>query len=104
MPGLRDGLGDARRGQLRRVVLNPKALANHVGVEHLEPGQRFQAVLEDRDLFMTVHPLDPEDRLGVQFANRTVSHSRFVTSLYRYSSTCVSACLSSSMMWWSSSA
>ena len=46
-------------------------LADHVGVERLEPGERLQPVLEDRDFLVAVHPLDLEDRFGVQLANGT---------------------------------
>ena len=38
-------------------------------------------MLEDGDLFMAVHALDLEDRLGVQFADRTSAIVAFVTSL-----------------------
>ncbi len=55
------------------------------------PGQPLQAVLEDRHLFVAVHALDLEDRLGVQLADGALGH-------LSHSSTWVSACLSSSMM------
>ena len=64
--GLRDGFGDARRRQLRGVVLDAQPLADDVGVERLEAGQPLQAALEDRDFFVAVHALDAEDRFGVQ--------------------------------------
>jgi hypothetical protein len=88
---LGDGFSDPRGRQLRCVVLDPEALADHVSVKGLEAGERLQPVLEDRDFLVTVHSLDLEDRLGVQFANGTISHRP-------YSSTCVRACFSSSMM------
>ncbi len=68
------GFGNPRGRQLRRVVLDPQPLADHVGVERFEPGERLQPMLEDRDFLVAVHPLDLEDRLGVQLANGTVSH------------------------------
>ena len=92
-PGLRDGFGNPRGRELGGVVLDPQALAHHVGVERLEPGERLETMLEDRDFLVAVHALDLEDRLGVQLANRTVE------PFPGCSSTCVSACLSSSMMW-----
>ena len=69
--GLRHGFGDAGGRQLRRVVLDPQSLADDVGVERLEPGERLQPVLEDRDLLVAVHALDLEDRFGVQLADGT---------------------------------
>ena len=66
---LRDGFSDAGGGELRRVVLDLQALTDDVGVERLEAGQLRQAPLEDGDLFVTVHPLDLEDRFRVQLAD-----------------------------------
>ena len=75
---LRNGFSDPRGRQLRGVVLDPEALPDDVGVEGLEAGQRLQPVLEDRHLLVAVHSLDLEDRLGVQFANGTISHCLMV--------------------------
>ena len=71
---LRDGFGDPGGRQLGGVVLDPEALADDVGVERFEAGERLQTLLEDRDFLVAVHALDLEDRLGVQFANWTISH------------------------------
>jgi hypothetical protein len=95
-------LGDPRRRQLRGVVLDPQLLADDVGVQRFEPGQRLQAVLEDRDLLVAIHALDTERRLGVQLTNGA-GHRRqpfeFRASNFELSSTCVIACVRSSRMW-----
>ena len=67
---LRDGLGDGGGAQPGGVVLHAQALAEHVGVERFEAGQVAETPLEDGDFLVTVHPLDLEDRLGVDLADR----------------------------------
>ena len=67
--GLRDRLDDRRRRQLRGVVAHAQPLADEVGHEVLEPRQRLQPALEDRDLLAAIHAVDLEDRLGVDFAD-----------------------------------
>ena len=55
------------------LMLQP--LAEHVGVERLEPRQPLQAPLEDRHFLVAVHALDLEDRLGVELADGAGRHS-----------------------------
>jgi hypothetical protein len=71
---LRDRFGNSRGRQFGGVVLDPQSLADDIGVEGLEPGQRFQTMLEDHHLFVAVHALDLEDRFGVQLADRAAAH------------------------------
>ena len=97
-------------GSWAASCLHPQPLPQDVGVERLEPGQALQGALEDGDLLVAVHPFDAEHRLGVQLTGGTfadiVRSSRpppaaLALSEYRLpgqapSSTCVTACGSSS--------
>ena len=67
--GLRHRLDDRSGRQLGGVVSHAKALPDQIGHEVLEPGQRLQPALENRDLFAAIHPVDLEDRLGVDLAD-----------------------------------
>ena len=67
--GLRDRLDDRRRRQLRGVVPHAQPLPDEVGHDVLEPGQRFQPALENRDFLAAIHAVDLEDRLGVDLAD-----------------------------------
>ncbi len=67
--GLRHRLDNRSRRQLRGVVSHAQPLPDEVGHDVLEPRQRFQPALEDRDFLAAIHAVDLEDRLGVDFAN-----------------------------------
>ena len=87
-PGSRNGFRDARRRQLRRVVLHAQTLTHDIGVNRFQAGQPCKAPLENRHLFVAVHSLDLEDRLGVQLTDATSSHKvrlgLATTGLLRY--------------------
>ena len=67
---LRDRFDNERRGQLRGVVTDAKPLAHEIGHELLEPGQILEPALEDSHLFATIHAVDLENRLRMDFAHR----------------------------------
>ena len=63
--------------------------------ERFEPGQPLQPPLEDRHLLVAVHPLDPEDRLGVDLADlrrwpstRRAPRTTWRSPCWKSSSTC----------------
>ena len=68
-PRVGDGVGDGGRGQPRGVVRDQQPAAEDVGRHRLEPGKVLEAPLEDRDLLVTIHPVDLEDRFGVHLAH-----------------------------------
>jgi hypothetical protein len=71
---LRHRFRDEAGTELGGVVLDAEALAEHVGVERLEPHESLQPLLEDGDLLVAIHALDLEHGLGVQLADRAGRH------------------------------
>ena len=68
--GLAHGIDHRGCGELGGVVLHVQPLPDEIGRERLEAGKRLQPPLEDDHLFITVHPLDAEDRLRVKLTDR----------------------------------
>jgi hypothetical protein len=74
--GLRHGFRDVARRQPRGVVLHTHPLREHVGVQRLETVEPPEPALQNRHLFVAVHALDLEDRLGVDLADFTRRRAR----------------------------
>jgi hypothetical protein len=68
-PRLRDRFRDRRRIQPCGVIRDSQPLVQHVSRNRLETGELLEPLLEDGHFFVAVHPLDLENRLGVDFAN-----------------------------------